>query len=164
MRASAGALLVVVWLMACSGSPTPYAAYRQTSAQEVPGTWGLTLAPPGDGEIRISPERAVKIAMWGGTPPGAVLESLATVPSSWVSTDGHRGADPTAWVVVIRNLCFASQKGELVSSSRRDPRNVERCDEHDLWATVIDPRTGTTLSSTSGYDLSGRWAPAVGAG
>jgi hypothetical protein len=72
------------------------------------------------------------------------------------------GQDRAAWVVFARNLCFAASKGELVSSSRRDPEDVERCSDANLWIEMVDPMTGESISSTSGYDLTGRWMPALG--
>lgn len=124
----------------------------------MPGTWGLVLKPPpGDLEPRVTPARARAIAL-REDPPGEVVETLALVPGSFV---GAR-QDTAAWVVLARDLCFAQSKGDLVSSSRRDPNDVERCSDRNLWVTLVDPMTGDSLASLGAYDDTGRWAPARG--
>jgi hypothetical protein len=156
MRRFAVPLLLV--LVGCSGGPPPYAELRQATEEEVPGTWGLLLKPPpGDLEPSIGPGRAASLAIRVKT-DGEVFEVLAMVPHSF--TGG--GEDRPAWVVFARNLCFAASKGELVSSSRRDPKDVQRCSDANLWIEMIDPMTGESLSSTSGYDETGRWTPTLG--
>jgi hypothetical protein len=150
-----GALAVA--LAAC-GSSMSYAALRQAVDEDVPGTWGLVLQPPPDDLApSITPARARAIA-FREDPPGDVIETLATVPGSFVGAP-----TPTpAWVVFARDLCFARSKGDLVSSSRRDPDGVERCSERNLWVTMIDPMTGESLASLGAYDDTGRWVPSRG--
>ena len=162
MRPLAHLTVILTVLTACASQPAPYPAMRQTREQEVPGTFGFRLRPPGDAEVEVSPERAVGIAMRGGEAPGKALVSLATVDGAFVARADRPAGDVTAWVVAIRNLCFASQKGDLVSSSRRDPEDVERCGDANLWITVVDPSTGETLSAVSGYDAGLTWEPATG--
>lgn len=149
---AAAAVLVVA---SCSEPPS-YGGLRQSAEEEVPGSWGLVLKPPpGDLEPAIGPRRAVRIALRMRA-PGEVLETLALVPGSFVGAD----ADVPAWVVLVRNLCFAQNKGDVVSSSRRDPEDVERCNERNLWVEMIDPSTGESLASLGAYDESGSWEPA----
>lgn len=143
---------------ACGGDPR-YASQRQAVEEEVPGSWGLMLKPPPDDlEPRISPGRARELALRVEA-PDEVLATLALVPGAFV---GER-VDTPAWVVMARHLCFAQSKGDLVSSARRDPQDVERCSERNLWVEILDPMTGESLASLGAYDTTGRWAPATGA-
>jgi hypothetical protein len=143
---------------ACGGGAPTFAALRQSTVEEVPGTWGLVLRPPPtDLAPKVTPARARAIA-FAQRPPGQVLETLALVPGSFVGT---RHESP-AWVVFARDLCYAQSKGDLVSSSRRDPNDVRRCSDRNLWVTMIDPASGQRLSSVGAYDTTGRWTPARG--
>lgn len=156
--ARAVALAVFVLLVACSGGPPAYPELRQRLEQEVPGTWGLVLRPPPrDLDPAVGPAEARRLAIRVQT-EGEVFQALATVPGSFTGDLGDR----PAWVVFARNLCFATSKGDLVSSSRRDPEDVERCSDANLWIEIVDPMTGESLSSTSGYDPTERWTPATG--
>ena len=158
MRRLVPLVIVASAVLSACGSGAPYASMRQASEQEVPGSWGLVLSPPpSDLSPTVSPERARRIAIRVRT-RGDVFETLANVPGMVVG-----GASPRpAWVVFARDLCFAQSKGDLVSSSRRDPKDVERCSDHDLWVTVVDPMTGESLASLGAYDDTGRWTPATG--
>jgi hypothetical protein len=141
----------------CGGVQPTYPSLRQSAVEAVPGTWGLVLKPPPtDLAPSVTPARARAIA-FAQRPPGAVLETLALVPGSFVGTR-H---DTPAWVVFARDLCYAQSKGDLVSSSRRDPNDVQRCSDRNIWVTVVDPMTGESLSSLGAYDDSGRWLPAT---
>jgi hypothetical protein len=145
-------------LAGCSSAPSSYPELRQATEEQVPGTWGLVLRPPPeDLDPAIGPREARRLAIRVQT-QGEVFQTLAVVPSSFTGDDEDRAA----WVVVARNLCFASSKGDLVSSSRRDPADVERCGDANLWIEIVDPMTGESLSSTSGYDQTERWVPAMG--
>jgi hypothetical protein len=144
--------------VACGGGPSSYAELRQAAEEEIPGSWGVVLKPPPDDlEPAIGPTDA-RAAALRIEPPGEVLETLALVPGSAV---GVRD-DVAAWVVMARDLCFASSKGDLVSSARRDPEDVERCSERNLWVTLVDPMTGERLASLGAYDATGSWVPATG--
>jgi len=156
---SAVALALLV-LAACSSAPPSYPDLRQAAEEEVPGTWGLVLRPPpGDLDPVIAPREARRLAIRVQT-EGELFETLAVVPRSFTGDEQDRAA----WVVFARNLCFAQSKGDLVSSSRRDPEDVERCSDANLWIEMIDPMTGESLASTSGYDESEGWVPAMGSG
>ena len=152
------AVSLLVLLAACAGEPS-FAASRQAVEEEVPGSWGLVLKPPpGDLDPAISPRRARELALRIDA-PDEVLATLALVPGAFV---GARAETP-AWVVMARNLCFAQSKGDLVSSARRDPEDVERCSVRNLWVEIVDPMTGESLGSLGAYDTTGRWAPATSA-
>lgn len=154
-RALAFALLV---LAACSSEPASYPELRQSVEEEVPGTWGLVLRPPPeDLEPAVAPRQARRLAIRIET-EGEIFQTLAMVPRSFTGDEQDRAA----WVVFARNLCFADSKGDLVSSSRRDPEDVERCSDANLWIEMVDPVTGESLASTSGYDESEGWLPATG--
>lgn len=154
-RALAFALLV---LAACSSEPASYPELRQSVEEEVPGTWGLVLRPPPeDLEPAVAPRQARRLAIRIET-EGEIFQTLAMVPHSFTGDEQDRAA----WVVFARNLCFADSKGDLVSSSRRDPEDVERCSDANLWIEMVDPVTGESLASTSGYDESEDWLPATG--
>ena len=157
-RIAAVSLLLLI--AACSGGSPPYPDLRQRAEEEVPGTWGLILRPPpADLDPAIGPRRAAALAIRVQT-DGEVFATLATVPRSF--TGGQQ--DRAAWVVFARDLCFARSKGDLVSSSRRDPEDVERCSDANLWIEIVDPATGESLASASGYDETERWLPMTGIG
>ena len=157
LRTVALVLVAAMTLVAC-GSAAPYEDLRQTAEEEVPGSWGLVLSPPPDDLApAITPERARRLAIRVET-PGDVFATLATVPGPFAGASSER----PAWVIFARNLCFARSKGDLVSSARRDPRDVERCSERNIWVEVIDPMTGESLASLGAYDHTGRWTPAQG--
>jgi hypothetical protein len=150
--------LVFLVAAACSGGPASYADQRQAAVEEVPGSWGLVLRPPPrELDPAIAPRQARRLAIRVEA-HGEVFQTLATVPRSFTGDERDRAA----WVVFARNLCFAQSKGDLVSSARRDPEDVERCSDANLWVEMVDPMTGESLSSTSAYDLTERWLPTVG--
>jgi hypothetical protein len=151
------AIVVAALLVAC-GSQQPYGSLRQATDEEVPGSWGLVLSPPPDDLApSVTPQRARRLAIRVEA-RGEVFETLANVPGAYVGA----ASDRPAWVVFARDLCFAQSKGDLVSSSRRDPNDVERCSDRNIWVEVIDPMTGESLASLGAYDDSGRWTPATG--
>jgi hypothetical protein len=151
------AIVAVTILVACGSQP--YRSLRQATKQEVPGSWGLVLTPPSDDLApAITPERARRLAIRVET-PGQVFETLANVPGTFVGA----ASDRPAWVVFARDLSFGQSKGDLVSSSRRDPNDVERCSDRNIWVEVIDPMTGESLASLGAYDDTGRWTPVRGA-
>ena len=153
-------VLALLILAGCSSTPPSYPDLRQAAEEEVPGTWGLVLRPPPDDlDPAIAPGEAARLAIRVRT-EGEVFHTLAMVPRSFTGDEQDR----PAWVVFARNLCFAQSKGDLVSSSRRDPEDVERCSDANLWIEMIDPMTGESLASTSGYDETERWLPAMGTG
>jgi hypothetical protein len=151
-----------VWHATASDGPSKYSSVRQSRVQEVPGTFGLTLRPPpADFDPAISPIQAVQIASQGRKVPGPVYVTLASVPGMYTGA----AVDRPMWLVVERNLCYPSQKGELVSSSRRAPKDrASNCSPRNLWIQVLNPLTGVRLSVESGFDSTANWIPATGAG
>ena len=133
---------------------------RQTQVEEVPGTFGLVLRPPPVGfNPRVAPAEALQIASQGQKAPGPVFLTLASVPGMYTG----RTTDSPMWVIIVRNLCYPSQKGELVSSSRRKPKNrVSNCSMRNLWVQVEDPNSGRRISVVSGYDPTAIWQPSLG--
>ena len=141
-------------------SPT-FPTLRQAQVQEIPGTFGLVLRPPPAGfSPKISPAQALQIASQGQKAPGPVFLTLASVPGMYTA----QTADSPVWVIIVRNLCYPSQKGELVSSSRRNPKNrVSNCSMRNLWIQVENPTTGKRVSVVSGFDSTANWEPSLGA-
>ena len=156
------ALAVGVWVVVRPRSAPTYAAFREMRSQELPGSFGLTMAPvPGSFQPAISPARAVRIASQGQTAPGPVYVVLAEVSPAYLAV-GSTVPGP-AWIVIVRNLCFAGEKGELVSQTRQPAAQQKRCSMNNLWAQVIDASTGARVSVGHGFDASGgRWVPATG--
>jgi hypothetical protein len=154
-------LAALGFMLAACGAEPRYPSLRQTTEEEVPGSWGLILRPaPDDLDPAISPKRAIDIALRADPPEEGVFQTLALVDGGSL---GYGDEELPAWVVFARNLCFAESKGDLVSSSRRDPEDVERCSERNLWVEVIDPMSGESLASLGAYDETGTWLPARGA-
>jgi len=136
--------------------PPSYAALRQAKEETIPGTWGVILEPPpADLEPSLGPAKAFDIAAAGDTPE-KVTRSLALVRDEGNGIEGR-----PAWVFIARDLCFLSNKGELVASSRR-PVEPERCTDKNLAIEAIDAKTGEPFMVTSGYDETERWATATG--
>src|ERR1700693_2933882 len=145
-------------------APTPspmFPTLRQSRVEDVPGTFGLVLKPPPVGfDPKVSPVQALQIASQGQTAPGPVFLTLASVPGMYTG----QTADTPMWVIIVRNLCYPSQKGELVSSSRRNPQNrVSNCSMRNLWVQVENPTTGKRISVVSGFDPTAAWQPSLGA-
>ncbi len=155
------ALAAGVWVVVRPRSTPTYAAFRETRNQELPGSFGLTMAPvPGSFQPAISPARAVRIASQGQTAPGPVYVVLAEVSPAYLAV-GSTVPGP-AWIVIVRNLCFAGEKGELVSQTRQPAAQQKRCSMNNLWAQVIDASTGARVSVGHGFDASGgTWIPAT---
>jgi hypothetical protein len=141
--------------------PSPsFPTLRQSRVEEVPGTFGLVLKPPPPGfDPIVSPVQALQIASQGQTAPGPVFLTLASVPGMYTG----QTTDTPMWVIIVRNLCYPSQKGELVSSSRRNPKNrVSNCSMRNLWVQVENPTTGKRISVVSGFDPTASWQPTLG--
>lgn len=154
------AVVVVVGVgVAARLRPSPtFGSFRLARTQEVPGTFGLVVRPPSARfDPSITPAQAERIASQGQAAPGPVYLVLADVPVAYFN--GSTGGP--AWLVIVRNLCFASEKGDLVSQTRRPPGEVTRCTLNNLWVQVIDAATGKRVSVVRGYDISGTWRPAT---
>jgi hypothetical protein len=158
--------VLIVGALALGSRKSPPAApafptLRQVRVEEVPGTFGLVLRPPPSSfDPKVSPAQALQIASQGQKAPGPVFLTLASVPGMYTG----QTSDAPMWVIIVRNLCYPSQKGELVSSSRRKPQNrVSNCSMRNLWIQVEDPTTGKRISVVAGFDPTATWQPTLGA-
>jgi hypothetical protein len=147
-----------LWVGVTHGSAPAeaYASLRQARSETVPGTFGFVLSPPPqEFSPSVSPSQALRAAVPAGqTPPGAVMWTLANVPSLY--------ADGPAWVFFFRDLCFVSNKGDIVAPSR-SAGSPPACSVDNLYVEVVDASSGKVVSSETGYDTSSTWAPAIGA-
>ena len=106
---------LVVTAVACSSSPPdPYAAYRQTQTEDVPGTLDWQIGPVPDGyRPSIGPADAYDELFTAGDRKHAYA-ILAQVTNT---TDHSVG--PPAWVFVTPHTCYASR---ISTSARRRSR------------------------------------------
>ena len=140
--------------------PPAYASLRLTRTQELPGAFGASVDPPSRWfDPSISPSRALSIVQGQAVPQRAV-EMLAAVPPATLRLSS--GGSTPAWVIMTPGLCFASSKGDLVSSSRRDPSTVPRCSDQNMWVVMVNASSGKMIASMGAYDATGSWSPAVG--
>lgn len=145
----AAALLVV--LTSCSSAPDPYAAYRQTTVEEVPGTFDWQLRPV-DAKYRptLSPQDAYTKVFEAGKRPDAIAV-LAQVGNA---VDDSLG--PPAWVFITPDMCFATAKGDLVSPGRTG----NGCTPENLYVQGVDATTGEPLGGFSAFEPPTHWEPA----
>ena len=145
----AAALLVM--FAGCSSAPDPYAAFRQTTDEDVPGTFDWQLHPV-DGDYRpaIAPQDAYATVFEAGKRPEAIAV-LAQVGNALEDTLG-----PPAWVFITPDMCFATAKGDLVSPGRTG----NGCTEQNLYVQGVDATTGETLGGFSAFDPPIHWQPA----
>jgi hypothetical protein len=143
-----------VAFVAASGDE-PYAALRQEASQEIPGTLGLSLEPPGDVDPILPPDEARARNL---VPPEAEVHvTLAIVRDRFEGTD----IGP-AWVLFARGVCLRNAKGELVSSARgEDPGAALECTPATMWVLAVSPEDGEPLLATTGYDETQDWRPLV---
>jgi hypothetical protein len=148
----AAALPVIVILAGCSTAPPdPYADYRQTTVEVVPGTFDWQLHPVDEGfRPTISPEAAYAAVFEAGDRPDATAV-LAQVGNAVEDTVG-----PPAWVFITPHMCFATAKGDLVSPGR----SGDGCTDENLYVQGVDATTGETLGGFSAYDPPTHWQPA----
>jgi hypothetical protein len=127
----AAALPVIVILAGCSTAPPdPYAAYRQTTVEVVPGTFDWQLHPVDEGfRPTISPEAAYAEVFEAGDRPDATAV-LAQVGNAVEDTVG-----PPAWVFITPHMCFATAKGDLVS-----PAAGDGCTDENLYVQGVERR------------------------
>ena len=145
----AAALLAL--LAGCSSAPDPYAAYRQTTIEDVPGAFDWQLRPV-DADFRpaIAPQDAYTDVFEAGARPTATAV-LAQVGNSLEDTIG-----PPAWVFITPHMCFATAKGDLVSPGR----SGDGCTDENLYVQGVDATTGERLGGFSAYDPPTHWEPA----
>jgi hypothetical protein len=138
-----------------------YASLRQSAQERVPGTLDMFLeAPPADFAPVLSPAAAFRerAAAHDRHP---VTMTLAVVRQGFAEDGSLRRTSP-AWVVVSRDVCYFASKGDLISPARASDGRRDGCTLKNLFFQVLDARTGSQLFSVSGFDPSGRWAPARG--
>jgi hypothetical protein len=141
--------------------PPAYASLRLARSQELPGTFGASVDPLSRWfHPSVTPSRALAIVE-GQAAPDRAKEILAAVPPATLRATG--GPSIPAWVIVTPGMCFASNKGDLVSSSRRSPSSVSRCSERNLWVVMVNAESGKMIASMSAYDATGSWSPALAA-
>ncbi|MDP9329494.1 MAG: hypothetical protein M3P11_02445 [Actinomycetota bacterium] len=165
-RIALGAALVLVliaaavgWSLTRPGVKPAFAQLRQSEEQEVPGSFGLILKPPPSAfEPAISPSEAQQVASQGRTAPGPVLMTLASVGGFYTGAS----SDTPQWLVIVRNLCYPGEKGELVSGSRHLGDN-KNCSMNNLWIQFVDPTTGDRVAVLRAYDPTATWLPTTGA-
>ena len=146
----------VTWFLLRSPA---YASMRVTRSQELPGTFGGSVDPPSRWfHPSVTPERALAIVQ-GQAVPARAKEMLASIPPATLRATG--GPSTPAWVIVTPGLCFSSNKGDLVSSSRRKPSSVSRCSDRNMWVVMVNAESGKMIGSMSAYDTTGSWEPAL---
>jgi hypothetical protein len=148
---SAFAAVALVALIGCSKSPPdPYAAYRQTITEDVPGTLGWQLEPvDADFRAQIDPAAAYQELFTAGQRANA-FAILAQVQNT---TDHSVG--PPAWVFVTPHTCYATAKGDLVSPGRTG----NGCTHDNLYVQGVNAVTGERLGGFSAYDTPTGWSP-----
>src|SRR6476619_1880144 len=145
------AALVVVAVACSSPPPDPYAAYRQTTTEDVPGTLDWQIGPvPDDYRPMIGPAQAYDELSAAGTRKHAYA-ILGQVTNTTDHTVG-----PPAWVFVTPNTCYATAKGDLVSPGRTG----NGCTPDNLYVQGVDASTGERLGGFSAYDSPQGWTPA----
>jgi hypothetical protein len=150
-RATVAALLLVAAVGCSKPPPDPYAAYRQTIDEKVPGTLDWQLQPVDDGfRASIGPAQAYEELFTAGTRANAVA-ILARVSNM---TDHTLG--PPAWVFVTPRTCYATEKGDLVSPGRTG----NGCVPENLYVQGVDATTGERLGGFSAFDTPEGWTPA----
>jgi hypothetical protein len=147
-------IVAVTWvallLAACARTHDPYAPYRQTRVETVPGTLEWQLRPVDDFTPAIAPEAAFAKIFQAGRRPD-VLVVLARVGTT--TTDS---VWPPAWIFVSPDMCFATEKGDLVSPGR----SGNGCEDENLYVQGVDASTGEPLGGFSAFDTPDGWVPA----
>jgi hypothetical protein len=143
---------LVVAAVACSSSPPdPYAAYRQTQIEDVPGTLDWQIGPvPSDYRAAIGPADAYDELFTAGDRKHAYA-ILAEVTNTTNHTVG-----PPAWVFVTPHTCYATAKGDLVSPGRTG----DGCTDENLYVQGVNATTGERLGGFTAFDTPTPWVPA----
>lgn len=135
----------------CTSAPDPYAAYRQTTIQDVPGTFDWQLRPVDEGfRPTIAPQDAYDQVFEAGQRPDAIAV-LAQV-----SNTVDNGVGPPAWVFITPHMCFATAKGDLVSPGR----SGDGCTDENLYVQGVDASSGEPLGGFSAFEPPAPWVPA----
>jgi len=149
-RAAFAAVVLVAAIGCSTPPPDPYAAYRQTVIEDVPGTldWQLQPIDP-DFRAQVGPADAYEELFTAGRRANAIA-ILAQVENT---TDHDVG--PPAWVFVTPRTCFATAKGDLVSPGRTG----NGCTPENLYVQGVDAATGERLGGFSAFDTPAGWTP-----
>jgi hypothetical protein len=143
--------LASVTVTACAGEPDPYAAYRQTAAEAIPGSFDWALEPVDVGfRAAVGPGAAFEEVFEAGSRPTALV-ILGRVRNTY---DGAIG--PPAWIFVTPRMCFATAKGDLVSPGRTG----DGCVDENLYVQGVDATTGATLGGFPAFLPVDGWTPA----
>jgi hypothetical protein len=152
MRGRALVAAATLLLIAChSTPPDPYAAYRQTQSELVPGSFDWEIQPvSGDFRAAIDPASAYPKVYAAGQEPdvtvvlGQVFNRVGAKPG------------PPAWIFISPDTCFATAKGDLVSPGRTG----NGCTQANLYVQGVDATTGESLGGFSAYMPPDGWSPA----
>ena len=150
-RVLLAAALVVVAIGCSSSPPDPYAAYRQTATEDVPGTLEWRIGPVPDGyRAAIGPAQAYDELFTAGDRKHA----LAILGQVTNTADNSVG--PPAWVFVTPHTCYATAKGDLVSPGRTG----DGCTDENLYVQGVNATTGERLGGFTAFEPPGGWTPA----
>jgi hypothetical protein len=144
------ALATAALLIGCDRTPDPYAAYRQTKVEDVPGTFDWQLQPVGDFAPTVDPQTAYAKIFEAGVRPMTMVV-LAQVHNTDTDTTG-----PPAWVFITPDMCFATAKGDLVSPGR----SGDGCTDENLYVQGVDATNGEVLGGFPAFDTPEGWTPA----
>jgi hypothetical protein len=152
MRARALVAALAILAVACHSSPPdPYAAYRQTQPEVVPGSFDWEIQPiDADFRASIGPADAYEKVYAAGAQPDATA-LLGQVYNRVEHTTG-----PPAWIFVTPDTCFATAKGDLVSPGRTG----NGCSEQNLYVQGVNAATGESLGGFSAFMPQEGWTPA----
>lgn len=155
VRAIGIALVLAVTALgttACGGAPSdPFGAYRQMRAEEIPGAFDWALEPV---DPTFRPSVAPDVAYGSVYDAGAHPRALAVLGRVRYLYDGTLG--PPAWVFVTPHMCFATEKGDLVSPGRTG----DGCEQANLYVQGVDATTGVSLGGFPAYMPVDGWTPA----
>jgi hypothetical protein len=149
-RAAFAAIVLFVAVGCSKPPPDPYAAYRQTVTEGVPGTLGWQLEPiDADFRAQVGPAQAYQELFTAGERANA-FAILAQVQNI-----SDHSVGPPAWVFVTPRTCYATAKGDLVSPGRTG----NGCTHDNLYVQGVDATTGERLGGFSAYDTPVGWTP-----
>jgi hypothetical protein len=151
MRGRALVAAAAIALAACrTAPPDPYAAYRQTVSERVPGSFDWEIQPvPGDYRAAIGPAEAYEKVYAAGRQPDA------TAILGQARNDLNTEPGPPAWIFITPDTCFATAKGDLVSPGRTG----NGCTEENLYVQGVNATTGEPLGGFSAFLPPGGWTP-----
>jgi hypothetical protein len=152
MRGRALVAAAAIVLAACHSSPPdPYAAYRETASERVPGSFDWEIRPvANDFRPSLGPAQAYEKVYAAGREPDAI----AILGQAYNHLNTQPG--PPAWIFVTPDTCFATAKGDLVSPGRTG----NGCTQDNLYVQGVDATTGEPLGGFSAYMPPQGWEPA----